>query len=115
MAEDTPRPETPSPTGALASATTCPLPEPTPAPAPPRQLALPHPELPLFQHQAVTAVATGGPMLSSAQALLRRDLWTKDGGKSTKVRKVSQRLFSVRRVLNLRVSGGRLLRNRSLS
>lgn len=35
----------------------------------------PHPESPLFVHQAVTPVATGSPMLSSAQALLRPDLW----------------------------------------
>lgn len=35
----------------------------------------PHPESPLFVHQAVTPVATGSPMLSSTQALLRPDLW----------------------------------------
>lgn len=35
----------------------------------------PHPESPLFVHQAVTPVATGSPMLSSTQALLRADLW----------------------------------------
>ena len=39
----------------------------------------PHPESPLFVHQAVTPVATGSPMLSSAQALLRPDLWTPVG------------------------------------
>ena len=95
MAEDTPRPETLSPTGALASAATCPLPEPTPTPAPPRQLTLPQPELPLFQHRAVTPVATGGPMLSSAQALLRRDLWSKDAEEKP----VFRRRFSQGRVI----------------
>ncbi len=35
----------------------------------------PPPEHPLFVHQAITPVATGSPMLSSAQALLRPDLW----------------------------------------
>ena len=49
-----------------------------PAPASPIvPAAAPSPELPLFQSRAVAPVATGGPMLSSAQALLRRDLWTK--------------------------------------
>jgi len=39
-------------------------------------------ELPLFQNHSVTPVATGSPMLSSAQALLRHDLWhTNDDGK----------------------------------
>ncbi len=33
---------------------------------------------PLFQTRTVTPIATGGPMLSSAQALLRRDLWHED-------------------------------------
>ncbi len=40
--------------------------------------APPRPALPLFQTRPVTPVATGGPMLSSAQALLRYDLWRKD-------------------------------------
>jgi hypothetical protein len=39
----------------------------------------PPPEHPLFVHQAITPVATGSPMLSSAQALLRPDLWQPAG------------------------------------
>ena len=61
-----------------------------PQPAPACQQA-PSPELPLFQSRAVAPVATGGPMLSSAQALLRRDLWTKnDDGKPVYRRRFSQ-------------------------
>lgn len=39
----------------------------------------PHPESPLFLTRAVAPVATGSPMLSSAQALLRPDLWQPEG------------------------------------
>lgn len=84
MPEDPARPERPSDAAPAAAA-------PSPAPTPPGQLALPLPELPLFQSRAVTPVATGGPMLSSAQALLRRDLWTKDDeGKPVYHRRFSQ-------------------------
>jgi DNA-binding XRE family transcriptional regulator len=51
----------------------------------------PSPELPLFQNRAVTPIATGGPMLSSAQALIRRDLWTNnEDGKPVYRRRFSQ-------------------------
>lgn len=84
MPEDPARPERPSDAVSASAA-------PSPAPTPPGQLALPLPELPLFQTRAVTPVATGGPMLSSAQALLRRDLWTKnDEGKPVYRRRFSQ-------------------------
>ncbi len=71
MPEESAPSEHPNPPVAALAA-----PRPEPTLSGPR--ALPSPELPLFQHQAVTPVATGGPMLSSAQALLRRDLWTKN-------------------------------------
>ena len=91
MPEDHPRPEPPSPAGALPSAAASSPPAPSPGQASPAPLALPNPELPLFQSRTVTPVATGGPMLSSAQALLRRDLWTKnDEGKPVYRRHFSQ-------------------------
>jgi DNA-binding XRE family transcriptional regulator len=39
----------------------------------------PHPESPLFLTRPIAPVATGSPMLSSAQALLRQDLWQPEG------------------------------------
>jgi len=44
-----------------------------------RRADRPHPESPLFLTRAVAPVATGSPMLSSAQALLRPDLWQPAG------------------------------------
>jgi hypothetical protein len=85
MPEDTPHPETPRPTDTPTRVAAIHLPELSPtsellsqpaAASPSVSAAAPSPELPLFQSRAVAPVATGGPMLSSAQALLRRDLWT---------------------------------------
>ncbi len=95
MPEDHPHPEPPSPAVTLPSAAGSSPPAPSPGQAPPSQLALPSPELPLFQSRAVTPVATGGPMLRSAQALLRRDLWTKDD----ESKPVYRRHFSQGRVI----------------
>jgi DNA-binding transcriptional regulator YiaG len=39
----------------------------------------PHPLSPLFLNRTLAPVATGSPMLSSAQALVRPDLWRPDG------------------------------------
>jgi len=100
MPEDTPHPETPRPAITSTRVAALHLPELSPTPELPSQLApaspsvpaaAPSPELPLFQSRAVAPVATGGPMLSSAQALLRRDLWTKnDDGKPVYRRRFSQ-------------------------
>src|SRR6266446_4336548 len=87
MPEDTPHSEPPSPEATPTRVAAIYLPEISPTQEPPSQpaaairsvpAAAPSPELPLFQSRAVAPVATGGPMLSSAQALLRRDLWTKN-------------------------------------
>ena len=87
MPEDTPHPETPRPAVTPTRVAAIHLPELSPTQEPPSQpapasrsvpAAAPSPELPLFQSRAVAPVATGGPRLSSAQALLRRDLWTKN-------------------------------------
>jgi hypothetical protein len=83
MPKETPRPETHNHTTAPTSAPSTYPPEFSTTPAQrssPGALGSgapatsPSPELPLFQSRAVTPVATGGPMLSSAQALIRRDL-----------------------------------------
>ena len=55
----------------------------------------PHPLNPLFLSRSLAPVATGGPMLSSAQALLRQDLWRPDGENVPTFR----RLFSQERVI----------------
>ena len=93
MPEETLRSEPSSPLAVSLSATTTHPREPSPVQgqpgpsgasdrsAPATSLS---PELPLFQNRTVTPVATGGPMLSSAQALIRRDLWTKNGGRCYK-------------------------------
>jgi len=100
MPEDTPHPETPRPAVTPTHVAAIDLPELSPTQELPSQPAsdshrvpatAPSPELPLFQSRAVAPVATGGPMLSSAQALLRRDLWTKnDDGKPVYRRRFSQ-------------------------
>ena len=92
MPEDTPHPETPRPAVTPTRVAAIHLPELSPTQELPSQPATaPSPELPLFQSRAVAPVATGGPMLSSAQALLRRDLWTKnDDGKPVYRRRFSQ-------------------------
>lgn len=94
MAADIPRPA-PLTTGTRTRPAAGRLPEAPAAPAPPRPLPVPLPELPLFQQRAVTPVATGGPMLSSAQALLRRDLWRNDA----EDKPVFRRRFSHGRVI----------------
>lgn len=100
MPKEIPRPETPTHTVPPASAPSTYPPEinatptqrsPSGAPSTGAPLTSPSPELPLFQSRAVTPVATGGPMLSSAQALIRRDLWTKnDDGQPVYRRRFSQ-------------------------
>ncbi len=55
----------------------------------------PHPLNPLFLSRSLAPVATGSPMLSSAQALLRQDLWRPDGENVPTFR----RLFSQERVI----------------
>jgi hypothetical protein len=55
----------------------------------------PHPESPLFLTRPVAPVATGSPMLSSAQALLRPDLWQPEGDNVPTYR----RLFSQGRAI----------------
>ena len=55
----------------------------------------PHPLSPLFLSRSLAPVATGSPMLSSAQALLRQDLWRPDGENVPPFR----RLFSQERVI----------------
>jgi len=55
----------------------------------------PHPLSPLFLTRTLAPVATGSPMLSSAQALLRQDLWRPDEENVPTFR----RLFSQGRVI----------------
>jgi Helix-turn-helix domain len=55
----------------------------------------PQPLSPLFLNRTLAPVATGSPMLSSAQALLRQDLWRPDGENVPTFR----RLFSQERII----------------